>query len=183
MILMTDIHVFMSTEAAFESIVKLGENLRIARKRRGLRIVDLAQAAGCSQDTLRRLESGDPGVSLGVLARVAAAIGCTQELASVMNAAEDLEALKSEVQRLPQRVRRALLPVERVSAEGFWNEKRARQAGSHSRVVSGEIPQSALFAFGAEQLRGAEFKWPKGGFSALENDGDVEERSAPALRR
>ncbi|MGA7540074.1 MAG: helix-turn-helix transcriptional regulator [Steroidobacteraceae bacterium] len=163
--------------------MKLGENLRIARKRRGLRIVDLAQAAGCSQDTLRRLESGDPGVSLGVLARVAAAIGRAQELASVMDAAKDFEGLKGEVQRLPQRVRRALLPVERVSAEGFWNEKRARQAASHSRVVSGEIPQSALFAFSAQQLRGAEFKWPKGGCSALENDDDVEERSASALQR
>lgn len=67
--------------------------------------------------------------------------------------------------------------------EKFWNEKRARQAVSHSRVMSGEIPQSALFALGAEQLRGAEFKWPKGGFSALENDDDVEERSASALQR
>jgi transcriptional regulator with XRE-family HTH domain len=173
----------MSSEAALQAVVKLGENMRIARKRRGLRIVDLARAAGCSQDTLRRLESGDPGVSLGVLARVAAAIGCARELASVMDAAKDLEGLKGGVQRLPQRVRRALLPVERVSAEEFWNEKRARQAASHSRVLSGEIPQSALFVLGAEQLRGAEFKWPKGGFSALENDDDVEERSAPALQR
>ena len=173
----------MSSKAALQAIVKLGENLRIARKRRGLRIVDLAQAAGCSQDTLRRLESGDPGVSLGVLARVAAAIGCAHELASVMDAAKDLEGLKGGgVQRLPQRVRRALLPVERVSAEEFWNEKRARQAASHSRVLSGEIPQSALFALGEEQLRGAEFKWPRGGFSR-ENDDDGEERSASALQR
>ena len=173
----------MNQKAAFEPIVKLGENLRVARKRRGLRIVDLARAASCSQDTLRRLESGDPGVSLGVLARVAAAIGRAQELASMMGAATDFEGLKSEVGRLPHRVRRALLPVEKVSAEEFWNEKRARQAASHSRVVSGEILQSALFAFGAEQLHGAEFKWPQNGFSALEDDDDVEERPASALRR
>lgn len=173
----------MSPDVTFQPLVKLGENLRIARKRRGLRIVDLAQVAGCSQDTLRRLESGDPGVSLGMLARVAAAIGCAQELASIMDAAKDLEALKGDVQRLPQRVRRALLPVERVSAEKFWKEKRARRAASHSRVVSDEIPQSALFALGADQLRDAEFKWPKGGFSALEDDDDVEERSASALQR
>ena len=173
----------MNVRAASVPIVKLGENLRIARKRRGLRIVDLAQAAGCSQDTLRRLESGDPGVSLGVLARVAAAIGCAQELASLMDAAKDFGGLKGDMQRLPQRVRRALLPVERVTVEEFWNEKRARQAVSHSRVVSGQMPQSALFALSAEQLRGAEFKWPKGGFSALENDDDVEEHSASALRR
>ena len=173
----------MSAEGTFQPILKLGENLRIARKRRGLRILDLAQAAGCSQDTLRRLESGDPGVSLGVLARVTAAIGCAQELASVMDASKDFEGLKGDVRRLPQRVRRALLPVERVSAEEFWNEKRARQAVSSRRVASGEIPQSALFALDAKQLRGAELKWPKGGFSALENDDDVEERSASALQR
>jgi len=173
----------MSSEAVLQAIVKLGENLRIARKRRGLRIVDLAQAAGCSPDTLRRLESGDPGVSLGVLARVAAELGYAQELAGLMEAAKDFAGLKGEVQRLPQRVRRALLPVERVSAEEFWNEKRARQVASHSRVLSGEIPQSALFAFGAAQLHGAEFKWPKGGFSALENDDDGDEHSASALRR
>ncbi|MGH8206412.1 MAG: helix-turn-helix domain-containing protein [Steroidobacteraceae bacterium] len=78
--------------------------------------MDLAQAAGCSQDTLRRLESADPGVSLGVLARVAAAMGGARELASVMDAATDFEGLKAEVGHLPQRVRRVLLPVERVSA-------------------------------------------------------------------
>jgi Helix-turn-helix domain len=60
----------MNPEAAFQPIVKLSENLRIARKRRGLRIVDLAQAAGCSQDTLRRLERGDPrGISRGARSR------------------------------------------------------------------------------------------------------------------
>ena len=173
----------MSQAVPIYFIAKLGENLRIARKRRGLRIVDLAQAAGCSQDTLRRLESGDPGVSLGVLARVMEAIGCAQELASMMNAAHDSEGLKAEVQRLPQRVRRPLLPVERISAEQFWDEKRSRQANSHARVASGEIPQSALFAFSAEQLQGAQFRWPEGGFSAQEDDDDVEERSTSTPQR
>jgi transcriptional regulator with XRE-family HTH domain len=102
----------MNSDDALLPIVKLGENLRIARKRRGLRIVDLAQAAGCSQDTVRRLENGDPGVSLGVLARVTAAIGCAQELASVMQPAKDLDGLQGEVQRLPQRVRPAKRQME-----------------------------------------------------------------------
>lgn len=70
----------MSSKPALQAIVKLGENLPIARKRRGLLIVDLAR--------------------------------------------KDLSGLKGEVQRLPQRVRRGLLPVERVSAAEFWNEKR-----------------------------------------------------------
>jgi transcriptional regulator with XRE-family HTH domain len=173
----------MSKATLSQPLASLGENLRIARKRRGLRIADLAQAARCSQDTLRRLEIGDPGVSLGVLARVLEAMGWTQELASMADAAKDSDGLKGEVERLPQRVRRPLLPVERISGERFWAEKRARQAVSYSRVASGEIPQSALFAFSAAQLRGAQFRWPKGGFSAREDDDDVEGRSASALQR
>lgn len=173
----------MSQEAPIQPLAKLGQNLRIARKRRGLRIVDLAQAAGCSQDTLRRLENADPGVSLGVLARVLEAIGCAQELASIMDAAKDSDGLRAEVQRLPQRVRRPRLPVERISAEQFWAEKRAGQGVSYGRVAGGEIPQSALFVFSAEQLRGAQFKWPSGGFSALEDDDDVEEHSTSPLQR
>jgi transcriptional regulator with XRE-family HTH domain len=173
----------MELTSTSDVVAKLGGNLRVARKRRGLRIVDLAQAAQCSQDTLRRLESGDPGVSLGVLARVMEAVGCAQELASMMDAAGDADGLKSEVQRLPQRVRRSLLPVEKISAEQFWIEKRSRQAASHDRIATGEIPQSALFTFGKEQLRGARFRWPEGGFSAREDDDGGEERSAAALPR
>jgi hypothetical protein len=104
------------------------------------------------------------------------------EDASVMQPANALERLQGEGRRLPQRVRPALalLPVDRVSAEEFWNDKRARQANSYSRVMSGEIQQSALFAFGSEQLCSAEFKWPKSGFPALENDDDfVEEPQLP----
>src|SRR5262249_41286635 len=147
----------MSYKDPSESLAKLGENLRIARKRRGLRIADLAEAAGCSQDTLRRLENADPGVSLGVLVRVLDAIGWAQALALIVDASKDSDGLKAEMRRLPQRVRRPVLPVQRISAEKFWAEKRARQAVSHSRVAGGEIPQSALFALSAEQLRGAQF--------------------------
>lgn len=173
----------MNQSGLSNPLAKLGENLRIARKRRGLRIADLAQVAGCSQDTLRRLESADPGVSLGVLVRVLDAIGRAQELALIVDASKDSDGLKAEVQRLPQRVRRPLLPVQRLSAERFWAEKRARQAVSHSRVAGGELPQSALFALSAEQLRGAQFRWPSSGFSALEDEDDVEQRSAATLQR
>jgi transcriptional regulator with XRE-family HTH domain len=170
-------------DAVAQTLVKLGTDLRIARKRRGLRIADLAQAAACSPDTLRRLEKGDPGVSLGVLARVLEAIDGAGELATMMDAAKDSGGLKADVQRLPQRVRRPLLPVESISAQRFWAEKGARQAVSYSRVANGEVPQSALFAFSAAQLSGAQFRWPSGGFSALEDDDDVEERPASAVQR
>ena len=166
-----------------DPIVKLGENLRVARKRRRLRINDLARAARCSQDTVRRLENGDPGVSLGVLARVLEAMGGAGELAQLMDAAQDDPALKVEVRGLPQRVRRPLLEVEKISADQFWVDKRARQTASHERVAKGEIPQRALYTFSQEQLAGARFVWPKGGFEAPEDEDDVEERSASALRR
>jgi hypothetical protein len=74
------------------------------------------------------------------------------------------------VQAAVQRMCPPLLPVERISAEQFWAEKRARQLVSYRRVADGEMLPGALFAFRAEQLRGAHFEWPKGGFSAAEDD-------------
>lgn len=85
------------------------------------------------------------------------------------------------IKRIAQLVRKSeQLPVESISAKRFWDEKRARQAVSHSRVASGEVPQAALFAFSAEQLCGAKFKWPKDGFSAAEDEERSRDRGEPS---
>ena len=43
-------------------LAELGENVRLARKRRGLSAVLMAERAGLSRPTLRAIERGDPGV-------------------------------------------------------------------------------------------------------------------------
>lgn len=56
-------------------LVALGERIRLARKRRDLAAVAVAQRAGISRSSLHKVESGDAAVTLGVYLRVLAAMG------------------------------------------------------------------------------------------------------------
>lgn len=47
-----------------------GENLKLARLRRKYSAESVAQRAGITRRTLSKVEQGDPGVALGVYARV-----------------------------------------------------------------------------------------------------------------
>lgn len=64
-------------------LAELGENLRLARKRRGLSAALVAQRAGMSRPTLRAVERGDAGVTLGAVANVLHCLGLEQDLATV----------------------------------------------------------------------------------------------------
>ena len=58
----------------------LGENIRLARLRRRISSLQLAQRAGISRPTLSKLENGDPGVSLATLANVMFCLGLDGDL-------------------------------------------------------------------------------------------------------
>lgn len=47
-----------------------GENLKLARKRRKLTMEQVAERAAIDRGTLRRLEQGDPSISLGAYVNV-----------------------------------------------------------------------------------------------------------------
>jgi transcriptional regulator with XRE-family HTH domain len=58
----------------------LGERLRLARKRRRLSAVLMAERVDISRDTLNRVEKGDPAVSLGIYLRVLRVLGLDADL-------------------------------------------------------------------------------------------------------
>ena len=58
----------------------MGERLRLARKRRKITTVLMAQRVGVSRDTLNRVEKGDPVVSLGTYLRVLRVLGLDADL-------------------------------------------------------------------------------------------------------
>ncbi|MBS0446165.1 MAG: helix-turn-helix domain-containing protein [Proteobacteria bacterium] len=59
---------------------KLGERLRLARKRRKLSNAVVAQRAGISRTTVYKVEAGDPGATLGAYVRVLAVLGLESSL-------------------------------------------------------------------------------------------------------
>ncbi len=61
-------------------LMALGERLRLARKRRRLSAVLMAERVGISRDTLNRVEKGDPAVSLGIYLRVLRVLGLDTDL-------------------------------------------------------------------------------------------------------
>lgn len=84
---------------------EVAEDVVVWRKLRGLTQVQLADRAGVSLNTLRRLEHGDGGVSLENVLRIARALGILDAVVRALDPyATDVGRLRSE-ERLPQRVR------------------------------------------------------------------------------
>jgi transcriptional regulator with XRE-family HTH domain len=61
----------------------LGENVHLARKRRGLSQVLVAERSGMSVPTLRSLERGSPTVTLAALANLLHSLGLEGDLQRV----------------------------------------------------------------------------------------------------
>ena len=67
------------------ALATLGQNIRLARLRRGLAASLVAERAGMSRATLRAVENGDPGVSLGAYANALHTLDLVADLAEVAN--------------------------------------------------------------------------------------------------
>lgn len=58
----------------------MGEQIKLARKRRGISIATIAERAQCSELTVIRAERGTPTVSIGVYARILYGLGLDEDL-------------------------------------------------------------------------------------------------------
>ncbi len=54
---------------------KVGENIKLARKRRSLTTIQVSERAGIDRTTLVRVEKGDPRVSMGAFFNVLRVLG------------------------------------------------------------------------------------------------------------
>jgi len=53
----------------------LGKRIKVGRTERGLTAAELAERAGITRKTLRRIEHGEPGSEVGIVFEVAALVG------------------------------------------------------------------------------------------------------------
>ena len=91
--------------SATAAVRRLGESIRLARRRRRFRQRDLAERMGVSVSTLRALEAGFPGVSIGNVAMALLALGNLPLLDELSDAGRDDIGLFEDMAALPERVR------------------------------------------------------------------------------
>lgn len=91
---------------ATRALEKLGHDLSLARRKRGISTSDMAGRLFISRDTLWRLERGDPTVSIGTLAAATFVLQLQDRLADLAAPASDGIALSLDENRVPQRIRR-----------------------------------------------------------------------------
>lgn len=87
------------------ALVAAGDDLSLARRRRGLSTLSMAERAGISKKTLYRLEQGDPGVSWGAVIRVLNILNLLPELNKALNTTNDALGLALMNKSVAKRIR------------------------------------------------------------------------------
>jgi transcriptional regulator with XRE-family HTH domain len=91
-------------QPAVQRLLKqLGDNIRLARLRRGFSAQLVATRAGMSRTTFRAIERGEAGVTLGAYANVLHSLGLHEDLSLI--ARDDELGRKLQDAKLPTRQR------------------------------------------------------------------------------
>jgi len=85
--------------ATLAGLEKLGADLAVARLRRGESLKTWASRMGITVPTLLRLEAGDPGVSIGILATALWLVGRDDQLTQLAAPEHDKGALELDVRQ------------------------------------------------------------------------------------
>ena len=64
-------------------LIRLGENIKLARLRRKLSAGQVSERAGISRPTLLSIEKGNPGVSMGTYIQVLFVLGLEKDIQAV----------------------------------------------------------------------------------------------------
>ena len=87
-----------------QSLLKLGGDLSVARRKRRLTVAMMCERLGVSRSTWRRMEKGDPTVSVGAYAQALFVLGLGTPLGELADQGADEAGLLLEAERLPKRI-------------------------------------------------------------------------------
>ncbi len=92
-------------EAVRDALIRLGRNIRLARLRRRLRLVDLAERVGLSRFALAEVERGNPTTSVAAYLGALWALGLIDDIALLADPDRDEEGKLLERARTPRAAR------------------------------------------------------------------------------
>lgn len=88
------------------ALAKLGADIALARKKRNLTIMMMAERLGVARTTYLRVEKGDPSVALGTYAMAFFVFGFSDVLGEILDVRRDDQGLLLDRERIPQRIRK-----------------------------------------------------------------------------
>ncbi len=91
-------------KSARTALKKLGEDIAVARKKRRISTVSMAERAFISRGTLYKVEKGDPTVSIGIYATVLSILGLAERLENAADRTVDSLGLDLDEYRLPKKI-------------------------------------------------------------------------------
>jgi len=100
------------------ALKKLGADISVARRRRGIGTELLSERAFINRKSLARVERGDAGVSMGIYASVLFALGMAERLGDLADIADDPLGRSLAEEQLPKRIRRAALVADASPGDG-----------------------------------------------------------------
>jgi len=98
------------TPSVRSTLRTFGHNIHIARRKRRQSQQEFANRMGISLGTLKRLEKGEPGISIGTVAMAFLALGESERLSNVLDMTTDDTGLLLEQKNLPKRIRKPRPP-------------------------------------------------------------------------
>ena len=93
------------------SLVKLGADIAMARRRRHLTTMMMAERIGSAKSTYLKVEKGNPSVSMGVYAMTLFVLGFGDAVGDIVDPRRDDIGLLLDAERLPKRVRPKKVPT------------------------------------------------------------------------
>lgn len=95
------------------SLTKLGSDIALARRKRGLSVAMMTERLGVAKQTYQRVERGDPAVAMGIYAMAIFVLGLGDAPFDIADPSRDEQGLLLDAERTPKRVRAKKEPTPR----------------------------------------------------------------------
>jgi len=89
-----------------DQLQKLGSDLALARKRRRTSLREMAERMMVNLKTVQRMEEGDPGVGIGIIASALWILGMHRRLGELAAPETDSAGLQEDIRQLPRDFRK-----------------------------------------------------------------------------